>query len=124
LEKGRSGGKIIAEQTTPNGFQDGFPRGEQNMLRRSNIEVGEGKSVFEIQEVMVSIRSEIPEGEPEILEKTINKDPRNIECSVSLAGGPMTASDLCDITVDLPSEGPEETSGKPESLPQNLRRNQ
>jgi hypothetical protein len=102
LEKGRSGRGIFVEQTTPNGLQDGFPRGEQNTLRRSNIEVGEGKSVFEIQEVMLSIRSEIPEGEPEILEKTINEDPRNIECSVSLARGLKKASDLCDITVALP----------------------
>jgi hypothetical protein len=88
LQKGRSGRKIFVEQTTPNGFQDGFPRAEQNTLRRSNLEVGEGKSIFEIQEVMLSIRLEIPEGEPEILEKTINEDPRNIESSVSLARGP------------------------------------
>jgi hypothetical protein len=113
LEKGRSGRKIFVEQTTPNGFQDEFPRGEQNTLRRSDIEVGEGKPVFEIQEVMLSIHSEIPEGEPEILEKTINEDPRNIERSESLARGPLTASDLCDITVALPSEGPEEIFGKP-----------
>jgi hypothetical protein len=62
----------------------GFPRGEQNTLRRSNIEVGEGKSVSANQAVMLLIYTENPEGDPEILVKTAFDDPRNVECSESL----------------------------------------
>jgi hypothetical protein len=103
-------------RATPLGFQDGFPRGEQNTLRRSNIEVGEGKSVLANLEVMLSIPIESLEGEPEILSKTALNDPTHDTGGSPLCEAArrlMTASlNSCDITVVLPSAGLEEISAE------------
>jgi ubiquitin len=112
-------------QVIPIEIEGGFPRGEQNTLRRSNVEVGEGKPVPAIQEVMLPIHIESLEGDPEILVKTAISDPGNVECSWSLlfsgaaSGGPKMASlNLCDINQSreaLPMVGPEENFAKAKS---------
>jgi hypothetical protein len=79
----------------------------------------QGVSIPVLTEATRPHRGDCLEGEPEIFEKSINDDPRNIECSATSAGGPSTTPiHSCDITVALPSEGPEELSGKPESSSQ------
>jgi hypothetical protein len=88
----------------PSEIDSGSSRGEQNTLRRSNIEVGEGKPVSANQDDLLPIHTESPEGETEILSKTAFNDLRNVECSGSsllseaASGGPRLASfNSCDI---------------------------
>jgi hypothetical protein len=98
-KKGRSGKEFHVTKAFLIEMHVEIPRGEKNTPgRRSNNAVGDGDIVVNSQEM--SGLSEFLEREPKILEKTINEDPRNIECSMSLAGGPKTASDLCDIFPD------------------------
>jgi hypothetical protein len=66
-------------QAIPIEIDGGFPRAEQNMLRRSNIEVREGKPVPADQEVTLPIYIESPDGKTEILVKIASNDLRNAE---------------------------------------------
>jgi hypothetical protein len=64
----------------PSEAEDGFPRGEQNTLRRSNIAAGKGKPVPANQEELLPIQAGSPKGETEIFAKTAVKDPGNFVC--------------------------------------------
>jgi hypothetical protein len=63
-QSGRAEGLVWA---APSEFEGGSPRGEQNTLRRSNLDVGEGGSVPASQEEMLQIQAGSLEGETEIL---------------------------------------------------------
>jgi hypothetical protein len=66
LEAAHSGELEGEVRATPSEDYDRVSRGEQNTLQRSNIEVGEGNPIVDVQEVMLPIQTGRLEGETEI----------------------------------------------------------
>jgi hypothetical protein len=104
-EAARTGGTKGLVWATPSEVEDGFPQGDKNTLRRSNLGVGEGKPVPANQEELLPIGAGSPEGETKILKKTTVKDPGNIGCPASpMMSGAASMDPLmdhliqCDIT--------------------------
>jgi hypothetical protein len=67
ISKAAQSGELEGEvRATPNDDHGRVSRGEQNTLRRSNIEVGEGNPIVEIREVILPIQTGRLERETEI----------------------------------------------------------
>jgi hypothetical protein len=100
LEAVQSGELEGEVRVTPSEDHDRASRGEQNTLRRSNIQVGEGNPIVGNQEVMLPIQSGRLEGETEIqdVKMSVYKDVTGDESRSQTRAD--TDSALLDSTSD------------------------